>query len=219
MLQGVCPLRRASWLYIIYKGGNFMKVNRIITISRTYGSGGREIGEKLAKELDIPFYDKNLLHLMSEKTGISEEGLMNADEKLLNRFTDPYDISKGADYSTSMYLFKVESKLIVELADKGRCVIVGRLADWILKDRVDVLKVFITAPEADRINRIMKYENVSAEQAEKLMKQVDKLRNHYYSYFTDKKWQDPKYKDIILNSSLLGIDGTVAVLKSMFAFA
>ena len=75
MLQDVCPLRRASWLYIIYKGGNFMKVNRIITISRTYGSGGREIGEKLAKELDIPFYDKNLLHLMSEKTGISEEGL------------------------------------------------------------------------------------------------------------------------------------------------
>lgn len=192
-----------------------MKTKRIITISRTYGSGGREIGEKLARQLNVPFYDKNLLRLMSEKTGISEEGLMNADEKLLNRYADPYDLSRKQDYSTSLYLFKVESKLIVELADKGPCVIVGRLADWILKDRSDVLKVFITAPEEERVTRIMAYENVSRDQARKLMKQMDKMRDNYYSYFTEKKWQDPKYKDIILNSSLLGIDGTVSVLKSM----
>lgn len=186
---------------------------KIITISRTYGSGGREIGEKLAKELGISFYDKNLLLEMSERTGISPEGLKNADERLLNRLVDPYAVGTGQQYSTNLYLYKIERKLIEELVEKGSCVIVGRLADWILKDRKDVLKVFITAPENDRIIRIMKKEDVSEKQARKLMKEVDKLRKNYYSFFTDGKWKDTANKDLVINSSFKGIEGTVSILK------
>lgn len=187
----------------------------IITISRTFGSGGHDIGEKLAKELEIPFYDKNLLKLMSDKTGISEEGLENADEKLLDRFTDSYSIAFGQDYGTNIYLYKVQKKLIHELAEKGSCVIVGRLADWILKGDPDLLRVFIMAPENFRVNRIMKQENLTERQAEKLVRQVDKLRRNYYSFFTDGKWDSMENKDIVINSALRGIDGTVDILKSV----
>lgn len=187
----------------------------IITISRTFGSGGHDIGEKLAKELGVPFYDKNLLKLMSDKTGISEEGLENADEKLLNRFTDTYSIAWGQDYGTNVYLYKVQKNLIRELADQGSCVIVGRLADWILRDNPDLLRVFIMAPDKYRVNRIVEREKVTERQAEKLIRQMDKLRGSYYSFFTDGKWDGLENKDIVINSSLRGIDGTVNILKSV----
>lgn len=187
----------------------------IITISRTFGSGGHDIGEKLAKELGIPFYDKNLLKLMSDKTGISEEGLENADEKLLSRFTDSYSIALGQDYGTNMYLYKVQKKLIRELAEQGSCVIVGRLADWILRGNPELLRVFIMAPDKFRVNRIMEQEKVTEKQAEKLIRQMDKLRRNYYSFFTDGKWDDIRNKDIVINSALRGIDGTVDILQSV----
>lgn len=186
---------------------------KIITISRTYGSGGRLIGEKLAKELGISYYDKELLKLMSEKSGISEQGIANADEKILNRLADQYSVVVRKDYNTNLYLFNLEKKIITELAEKESCVIIGRLSDWILKDHPDALKVFITAPDQDRIARIMEYEKVSEKEAEKLMKQVDKMRKGYYNFFTDRKWMDPNTKDLIINSSVMGIDGTVDILK------
>lgn len=192
-----------------------MEKKVIITISRTFGSGGHDIGKKLAEELEIPFYDKNLLKLMSDKTGISEEGLENADEKLLDRFTDSYSITIGQDYGTNVYLYKVQKKLIHELAEKGSCVIVGRLADWILKGNPDLFRVFIMAPEEFRVSRIMEKENVTEKQAEKLIRQVDKLRRNYYSFFTDGKWDSVENKDIVINSALRGIDGTVNILKAV----
>lgn len=192
-----------------------MEKKMVITISRTFGSGGHDIGEKLAKELGIPFYDKNLLKLMSEKTGISEEGLENADEKLLHRFTDSYSIAFGQDYGTNVYLYKVQKKLIHELAEQGSCVIVGRLADWILSENPNLLRIFVMAPEAFRVNRVMEQEKITEKQAEKLIRQVDKLRRNYYSFFTDGKWDDIESKDIVINSALRGIDGTVKVLKAV----
>lgn len=192
-----------------------MNKKMIITISRTFGSGGHDIGEKLAKKLEIPFYDKNLLKMMSDKTGISEEGLENADEKLLYQYTDSYSIAFGQDYSTNIYLYKVQKKLIHELAEKSSCVIVGRLADWILRENPDLLRVFVMAPEEFRVSRIMEQEKITEKQAEKLIRQIDKLRRNYYSFFTDGKWDDMENKDIIINSSLRGIDGTVEILKSI----
>lgn len=192
-----------------------MKKKVIITISRTFGSGGREIGEKLAKEIGIPFYDKNLLKLLSDKTGISEEGLENADEKLLNRFVDTYSVTVGQDYGTNLYLYKVQKKLIREIAEKGSCIIVGRLADWILKDDSDLLRVFIMAPDEYRIHRIMEQENVTEKEAQKLIRQVDKLRRNYYSFFTDGRWDSLENKDIVINSALKGVDGTVDILKAI----
>ena len=190
-----------------------MAEKRIITISRTFGSGGRMIGTKLAEKLGYSCYDKNLLKLLSEKTGISEQGLMSADEKLPQKILDHYVPSRVTDYNTSLYLFKMESQLIRELAEKECCVFIGRLADWILKDRKDVLNVFITAPDDDRVAHIMETEGVKEAQAQKLMMQIDKMRNNYYSYFTDRKWQHTKDRDLIINSSLLGIDGTAGMLE------
>ena len=190
-----------------------MAEKRIITISRTFGSGGRMIGTKLAEKLGYSCYDKNLLELLSEKTGISEQGLMSADEKLPQKILDHYVPSRVTDYNSSMYLFKMESQLIRELAEKECCVFIGRLADWILKDRKDVLNVFITAPDDDRVAHIMETEGVTEAQAQKLMMQIDKMRNNYYSYFTDRKWQHTKDRDLIINSSLLGIDGTAGMLE------
>ena len=181
-----------------------MSKKRIITISRSFGSGGRMIGEELARRLEYHFYDRNLLDLLSEKTGISEQGLESADEKLPQKILDHYVPTRVTDYNTSHYLFRMESKLIEELAEKECCV---------LKDRDDVLNVFITAPDEDRIQRIMETEDVTQTQAEKLMVQIDKMRNNYYSYFTDRKWQHTKDRDIIVNSSLLGIEGTVGMLE------
>lgn len=192
-----------------------MDKKMIITISRTFGSGGHDIGEKLAKEMGIPFYDKNLLKIMSDKTGISEEGLENADEKLLHRFTDSYSIAFGQDYETNIYLYKVQKRIIQELAEKGSCVIVGRLADWILRENPDLLRIFVMAPEEFRVNRVMEQENITEKQAEKLIRQVDKLRRNYYSFFTDGKWDSMENKDIVINSALRGIDGTVNVLKAV----
>ena len=137
-----------------------MSKKRIITISRSFGSGGRMIGEELARRLEYHFYDRNLLDLLSEKTGISEQGLESADEKLPQKILDHYVPTRVTDYNTSHYLFRMESKLIEELAEKECCVFIGRLADWILKDRDDVLNVFITAPDEDRIHRIMETEDV-----------------------------------------------------------
>lgn len=190
-----------------------MEKKRIVTISRTYGSGGREVGEKLARELGIHFYDKNLLLEMSERTGIGLEGLKNADEKLLSPLVDPYAVGIRQQYGTNLYLYRVEKKLLEEIAERESCVIVGRLADWILKDRTDVLKVFISAPEEDRISRIMEKEEVTREQAKKLIKEVDKMRKKYYSFFTDGKWKSAENKDIVINSSFRGIDGTVKILR------
>ena len=190
-----------------------MAEKRIITISRTFGSGGRMIGTKLAEKLGYSCYDKNPLELLSEKTGISEQGLMSADEKLPQKILDHYVPSRVTDYNTSLYLFKMESQLIRELAEKECCVFIGRLADWILKDRKDVLNVFITAPDDDRVAHIMETEGVTEAQAQKLMMQIDKMRNNYYSYFTDRKWQHTKDRDLIINSSLLGIDGTAGMLE------
>ena len=190
-----------------------MAEKRIITISRTFGSGGRMIGTKLAEKLGYSCYDKNLLELLSEKTGISEQGLMSADEKLPQKILYHYVPSRVTDYNTSLYLFKMESQLIRELAEKECCVFIGRLADWILKDRKDVLNVFITAPDDDRVAHIMETEGVTEAQAQKLMMQIDKMRNNYYSYFTDRKWQHTKDRDLIINSSLLGIDGTAGMLE------
>ena len=110
-------------------------------------------------------------------------------------------------------VYEAQRKVILELADREPCVIIGRNADYILKDRNDVLNVFITAPDEDRIQRIMETEDVTQTQAEKLMVQIDKMRNNYYSYFTDRKWQHTKDRDIIVNSSLLGIEGTVGMLE------
>lgn len=192
-----------------------MREKMVITIARSYGSGGKEIGEKLARELNFSFYDKGLIRLAAEKSGLSEELLESADEQILNRLIDPYALTGGMTDNTNDKLYRIESQIIRDLAEKGSCIIVGRLADWVLRDRPDVLDIYITAPLQDRIHRIMETQNLNESQAKKLVKRMDKTRRGYYSYFTDWEWNGTEGRDIIINSSLKGIDGTVALLKSI----
>ena len=193
-----------------------MRTNYVITIGRQYGSGGREIGEKLAKALGIEFYDKNLIDLVAEKCGYRIEVLQDADEKASNPMFSGY-IPMGIDIGTvNDRLFWNQSAVIKDLAAKESCVIVGRCADYVLKDLENVLNIFIHAPLESRVNRIMdRYLIDIPSVAKKEIQREDKTRRSYYQFYTDRKWGGLDGKHLVIDSSVLGIDGTVALLKSM----
>lgn len=190
-----------------------MREKIVVTIARSYGSRGREIGEKLAKELGVPFYDRSIIRLAAEKSGIDERLVESADEKIIDRLIDPYAIAGGMINNTNDQIYRVESKIIRELAEKESCVIVGRLADWVLREFPNTMNVFIYAPKEERIRTVMERENLSESQAKKLIKQMDKVRRGYYAYFTDRDWDGIEGRDLMVNSSLQGVDKTVALLK------
>lgn len=189
-----------------------MKEQIIITIGRTFGSGGREIGEKLAKRLGISFYDKNLIDLAAKKSGMDKKLLDNADEQLVSRFVDPYVPEDG---NVNYKLYMTQFKIINELAAKESCVIVGRLADYILRADENCLKIFIYAPDKVRMERVMKRYALSETEAKKKMKQMDKTRKSYCNYFTDRQWDGTEGRDFMIDSSWLGIDGTIELLYEM----
>ena len=154
----------------------------ILTIGRQFGSGGREVGQKLAKELGIGYYDKELMALAAKESGLSEEFFEKADEKassgLAYGLFPPY-----ADVLSNDRLFLYQSDTIRNLAEKGSCVIVGRCADYILRDNPDCLSFFIHNNKENRIQRIIESQNLTVEQAEELMLKTDKSRAAYYNYY------------------------------------
>lgn len=188
--------------------------NYVVTISREYGSGGHEIGEKLAKELGIPFYDKELLKLAAEKSGIKEAVLKEADEAVSNPLFAPY-YQAGRDPGTlNDRLFKMESDIIQEKANQESCIIIGRCGNYVLSEQPNSLHVFIYANPSKRIERIMSRHNIdNREIAAKLVKKTDKRRASYYQFYTDLKWGRSKGHDLLIDSGKLGIDNTVALLK------
>ncbi|MBN1108488.1 MAG: cytidylate kinase-like family protein [Bacteroidales bacterium] len=198
-----------------------MKEIYVITIGRQLGSGGREIGQKLAGLLAIPFYDKELIRIASRESGLGEEYFEKADEK--KRFTFFANIlgPKGSltdDLYTGWYLndetlFRIQSDIIRSLADKASALFVGRCADYILKDHPLCLNVFVYADMEDRIKRITGLRNLSEKKAKELIEKTDKSRAEYYSYFTGKEWGSSGSYHLCINSSLLGIDGTVDLIK------
>ena len=187
-----------------------MRENMIIAIGRAYGSGGREIGEKLSKKLGIHFYDKELIELAAEKTGVDKKFFDKADEQIVSRFVEPY-VPEDGDINYKLYM--TEFKIINELAMKESFVIVGRLADYILRDNRNCLKIFLYAPEEVRIERIMKLYHLTKEEAKKKITKVDKTRKAYSSYFTDRVWDGKEGRDLMIDTSWLGIDGTVELLE------
>lgn len=194
------------------KGRNLMKENIIIAIGRSYGSGGREVGEKLAKRLGIAFYDKQIIELASEKTGMDKKFFDKADERIVSRFVDPY-VPEDGDINYKLYM--TEFKIINELAKKESFVIVGRLADYILRDNENCFKVFLYAPEKNRIERIMELYHMTKDGAKKEITKMDKARKVYCSYFTNRQWDGSDGRDMMINTSWLGIDGTVDLLETI----
>jgi len=178
----------------------------IITIGREYGSGGREIGEKLAEKLGISFYDRHFLEMASQETGYSEDALSEQDEIADKQFF-PY---KSENLSEE--LFRIQSRIMIEKAKSESCVIVGRCSDIVLKDFANVVHIFIYAREEDRVRRVMERHNLDEVKAIKLMKKTEKIRREYYQYFTDCQWGARENKDLLINSSVTGIDQSVDVI-------
>ena len=176
----------------------------VITIAREYGSGGRYIGKLVAEKLGIKLYDKNIIEKMSEETGLSEEYIKDNEQK--RTVFDSFNNGYYAGLNNSDELFIQESNLIKDLADKESCVIIGRNADYILKDRADVLNVFIHGDMPEKIQRIMGLYNVEEKEAVKMMADTDKRRMTNYNFYTDQKWGKASNYTLCLNSSQLGYD-------------
>ena len=181
---------------------------RIITISREFGSGGRFIGEEVAKKLGIAYYDKNIINEIAEKSGLSPEYIQENAELSLKKGLFAYAFA-GRDVtgkSVEDLVYEAQRKVILELAEKESCVIIGRNADYILKDRDDVLNVFIHGDTPEKIQRITRLYNVEEQKAVKMMADIDKRRMANYNFYTNQKWGKADNYTLCLNSSQLGYD-------------
>ena len=203
-----------------------MMKHTIITIGRQFGSGGHEVGNKLAERLDIPLYDHNLLHMAAMELGVSREEVTRVDETVLGRFLSGYVVGRG-DYTTFMSgeeagrplsdrVYQVQSEMIRKLADRGPGIFVGRCADYVLGDYSNVINTFIYAYKNDRINRIMDIYKLSEKQAIDKMKKTDRERRLYYEARTGRQWGGIEANSMMFNTSLLGIDGVVDALEAIY---
>lgn len=187
---------------------------RIITISREFGSGGRFIGEEVAKKLGIAYYDKNIINEIAEKSGLSPDYINENAELSPKKRVFAYALA-GRDItgkSVEDMVYEAQRKVILELAEKEPCVIIGRNADYILKDRDDVLNVFIHGNMPEKIKRICRLYNVNEEEAKKMMADTDKRRRTNYNFYTDQKWGKASNYTLCLNSSQLGYDKCEAII-------
>ena len=187
---------------------------RIITISREFGSGGRFIGEEVAKKLGIAYYDKNIISQIAEKSGLSPDYIQESAELSPKKGLFAYALA-GRDItgrSVEDMVYETQRKVILELAEKEPCVIIGRNADYILKDRDDALNVFIHGNLPEKIQRIMGLYNVEEKEAVKMMADIDKRRMTNYNFYTDQKWGKASNYMLCLNSSQLGYDRCEALI-------
>ena len=196
-------------------------MNTIITIGRQFGSAGREIGEKVAAYFGIKCYDKELLTRAAKESGFCEEMIQNHDERPTNSFlynlvmdtySFGYNSSAFVDMPISHKVFLAQFDTIKKIADEGACIIVGRCADYALADRDNVVNLFIYGNEEVKVARIMQKYNLSQAKAKDMIIKKDKQRQSYYNYYSSKKWGRADSYDLCINSSVLGIEGTVKLI-------
>ena len=201
-----------------------MKQKLIITVGRQYGSGGRAIGKKLAEALGISFYNREIIELAARRSGMSEEAFEKVDETAASSLL--YSIATGSymfgnyvspqvDLPLNDKLFIMQSEIIKSIAAKESCVIVGRCADYILKDRTDVINIFIHADKETRKKRAINEYGIAPNKVENYLNKIDKKRNTYYNYYTGEKWGYSTNYDLCLDSSLLGIEGCVHIIENL----
>ena len=185
----------------------------VITVSREYGSGGRYVGRLIADKLGIKFYDKEIITKLAEKTGLTEEYIENNEEK-----RDVLSILDKGFYSgltNADELFIQEAEFIKDIASKESCVIIGRCADFILKDNKDVLKVFVSGTMEDKIKRVTEFYGIDKKYAEKEIHKINKLRANHYKYYTGKDWLDASNYDVCINSDLYGVEKTADIICNL----
>ena len=203
-----------------------MDERTVITIGREFGSGGHEIGMKLAEKLGIKCYDKELLELAAKESGLCEELFASQDEKPTNSFLyslvmDTYSLgytNSYVDMPINHKVFLAQFDAIKKLAERESCVIVGRCADYALEDNPYAVSVFIKASLDERVQRIKRIYELNDSKAADLIQKTDKRRASYYNYYTSKKWGDAAGYDLSLNTATLGIDGTIHMIREFVAY-
>ncbi len=202
-------------------------MKNIITISRQYGSGGREIGEKLAKKLDIPFYDKEIITRAAKESGFSEDAFENVEKKASNSLL--YSIAMGmnaygshemgfTNLSLDDQVYIAQSNIIRKIALEGPSIIVGRCADYILRDHANAIHVFVWADLVFRKDRAVNKYNMPEEKAEENILKLDKRRANYYNYHASEKWGRAENYHLSIRSDYVGIDNSVELLADYIKF-
>ena len=205
---------------ICSRGGIGMKKS-IITVSREFGSGGRSIAKAVAERLGIPYYDKELVKQVAEETGFHEKFIEHGGEyasstsRLAFALSSHQTQSLKGGMSVNDYLWVMQRKVILDIADKGPCVIVGRCADYILRDRDDVLNVYIHADMASRAERIVRLYGESEKSPEKRLEEKDKKRKVYYKHYTGEEWGKCQNYHLSLDSAALGIEKCVELIVDL----
>ena len=190
--------------------------NRVITISREFGSGGRTIGKKVAEKLGIPCYDAQIIQEMSKETGFTPDYVEEAGEYTPGGFLASAFTNRAFGPTNEDILWVHQNNVIVNLAQKGPCVIVGRCADYILKDQADCLKVFIHASMDFRANRIAKVYGERDQSPEERIRDKDKRRAAYHRFYTNMKWGYAQNYHLTLDSDTLGIDQCVDIIARLY---
>lgn len=195
----------------------------IITIGRQYGSGGFETGKRLAEQLGLGFYDKNILRMNSDESGIKESYFHIADEKagnkLLYKIINSMTPEKGApsfgsDLISADNLFRFQSEVIRKIAAEQSCVLIGRCAEYVLEDAEGLVRIFLYADMDAREARITAKDLYEPKDVKKNIKRIDRERREYHRYYTGRDWEDFDNYDLIVNTTKLGVDGAVELIKS-----
>lgn len=196
--------------------------NYVITIARGFGSGGKEIGKMLSKELGIPCYENQILEMASDYSGIDKDEFMQVDEKLrgtyVSNWLEKVPILKNAvpmesEFVSDLHLFQIQAEIIRDLAMTQSCIIVGKCADHVLRNFNNVISVYIEAPHHACVDRICKRLNVTPKRAEELIKKTDKYRYEYYKCYAGGDWRNPINYDFTLNSDRIGWERCVELIK------
>lgn len=191
-----------------------MNNNFIITVGRQFGSGGRDVAIHLAKLMGINYYDKKLIIEAAKRSGLSDEYIEQAEERVPGRlfyaFTLGYGFNSGFSEDS---IFTIESDTIRDLAQKESCVIIGRSADYVLRDNPNCFNVFVHSPLDIRTKRVSEREDINIKEATELIRKVDKSRSAYYDFYTDKKWGLSASYHLSIDSSILGIEGTAQYIR------
>lgn len=186
--------------------------NIIVTISREYGSGGRYVGELLAKKLGVKLYDKDLIQIISDKSGLSATYIENNEQNIHGNLLSSFNTQYYNNLSNDDNLFIAETKAIEEIADMGSCVIIGRCADFILRDKENVIKIFLYSDEENKVKRAVKYYGLKEKNALSEINKINKSRKKHYNYYTQRNWRDLNNYDIAINVDSYGTKETAEIL-------
>lgn len=198
--------------------------NIVITIGRQLGSGGKKIAEKIGEKLLLPIYDKKLLEAAAIESGLDASVFASADERESDSFLSGLFsihgslsnfLTGGGSCMESDQLFQIQSEAIRNIARRESCIIIGRCAEYVLRDQPNMMSIFITADSDDRIRRIARKERTGEDEARELMEKGDKKRRSYHDYYAATRWGEAASYDLCINSSILGIDGTAEYICNL----